>query len=68
MKALDQMQEAVGELDMDAMEAVLGQLEEYRFENHERELLDQITEAAADFDAETCEALIMEWKKGKQIG
>ena len=61
------MQEAVGELDMDAMETVLERLAQYQFEGEEKELLEQLQESAADFDAENCELLISEWKKRKNM-
>lgn len=66
-QALDAMQEAVGELDMDAMETVLERLAQYQFEGEEKELLEQLQESAADFDAENCELLISEWKKRKNM-
>ena len=67
IQALHEMAEAVEELDMDAAEQVLGQLEQYLFEGSEKELLAQIREAVADFDAEACETLIGEWMKRKQV-
>ena len=62
-QALDAMQEAVDGLNMDAMEHVLGQLLQFRFAGSDKEYYDKIVEASADFDAETCEATIIEWKK-----
>ena len=67
IQALHEMMEAVGELDIDAAEKVLARLEQYLFEGDEKELLDQIREAVADFDAETCETLVVEWMKRKQM-
>lgn len=66
-RALDEMQEAVGELDMDAIEAVLERLLQYQFGEEEKVLLERLQEAAADFDAECCETLISEWKKRKRM-
>ncbi|MGN0336738.1 MAG: PocR ligand-binding domain-containing protein [Lachnospiraceae bacterium] len=66
-QALDAMQEAVGELDMDAMGTVLERLAQYQFDEEEKELLEQLQESAADFDAENCELLISEWKKRKNM-
>ena len=62
-QALDEMKDAVDGLDMDAMEAVLGRLAEYQFSGSDKEYLDRIVEASADFDSETCETLISDWKK-----
>ena len=66
-RALDEMQEAVAELDMDAIEAVLERLLQYQFGEEEKVLLERLQEAAADFDAECCETLISEWKKRKRM-
>ena len=66
-QALNEMQEAVDELDMDAIEMILERLMQYQLGDSDQELLAQLQEACADFDAETCEALISEWKKRKQM-
>ena len=64
---LNDMQEAISELDIDAMEAALAQMANYQFEGEEKELLEDLREATADFDSETCEQLVNKWKKKENI-
>ena len=61
--ALDTMQESLDNLDMDTIQAVIDRLLRYQFDEQQKQLLEQLREAAADFDAETCDKLIDEWKK-----
>ena len=61
--ALDTMQESLDNLDMDTIQAVIDRLLRYQFAEQQKQLLEQLREAAADFDAETCDKLIDEWKK-----
>ena len=61
-----EMQDAVGELDMDTVDTVLEQLASYQLDPHDRALLEQLREASADFDAETCETLIIEWMQREE--
>ena len=67
MQALHELAEAVDELDMDAAEIVLERLKQYDFDGEEKQLLSQLCEAAADFDAEACGALVAEWMERKQV-
>ncbi|MDD7177479.1 MAG: PocR ligand-binding domain-containing protein [Lachnospiraceae bacterium] len=64
---LNDMQEAISELDIDAMEAALAQMANYQLEGEEKELLEDLREATADFDSETCEQLVNKWKKKENI-
>ena len=66
-RLLNDMQEAVSELDMDAMEAALDQMDRYQFAGEEKARLEDLHEAAADFDSETCEQLVNIWKKKEHM-
>jgi CheY-like chemotaxis protein/HPt (histidine-containing phosphotransfer) domain-containing protein len=61
-QAFAELLEAAGNLDMDTMEAILERLAGYHFADREKELLKQLREAVADYDAEVCVELIGKWK------
>lgn len=63
---LDEMLVAVEDLDMDAMEKVLRELGQYQLHDDDKDYFDRISEATADFDSETCEVLVTEWKQRKE--
>lgn len=57
------MQDAMEELDSDAMETVIQEIEQYAFDERQRGLLDRLRGAVEDIDTEECEAVIEEWKQ-----
>jgi CheY-like chemotaxis protein len=59
---------AAENLDMDTMEATLGNLAQYHFAPEEKKLLEQLKEAVADYDAEACEDIIGTWKSCRSNG
>ena len=63
----DEMEEAIDNLDMDAMEEVAGKLKGYRFEEGEAGLLDRFIEATNSIDGDECENIISEWKELRGI-
>lgn len=60
---LAQMQEAIDNLDMDAMEDVTGELCNIELPGAQEAYLPQVKEAVEDMDVECCETIIREWKK-----
>lgn len=66
-RLLNDMQEAISGLDMDAMEAALAQMAKYQFEGEEKALLEGLQEATADFDSETGEELVNRWMKKEDM-
>lgn len=62
-RLLDQMQEAVDNLDMDAMENVVGELGRIELPSEQESYLPQMQDAVEDIDAEKCEEIAGEWKK-----
>jgi HPt (histidine-containing phosphotransfer) domain-containing protein len=67
-QSFTELLDAAEDLDMDAMEAILERLAQYHFAPTEKELLDQLREAVADFDTEACEEIIATWKKRIETG
>lgn len=59
----EKMQEAVDDLDMDRMEAVIGDMERYHYDDWQKELFLQLKNAVEDIDTDACEAIIGEWKE-----
>ena len=60
---LDNMQEAVDNLDMDKMDKVIGLLEQVALEERETQCFVKMREAVEELDAESCEELIKEWRQ-----
>ncbi len=60
---LDNMQEAVDNLDMDEMDKVIGLLEQVALEERETQCFVKMREAVEELDAESCEELIKEWRQ-----
>lgn len=60
---LAQMQEAIDNLDMDAMEDVSGKLCNIELPGAQEAYLPQVQEAVENMDVECCETIIREWKK-----
>ena len=60
---LDNMQEAVDNLDMDEMDKVIGLLEQVALEERETQCFVKMREAVEELDAESCEELIKVWRQ-----
>ena len=57
------MQDAIDDLDMDAMDEVVAKLEVISLEDEEEKYFQQMKEAVEDVEVEICEAAIRDWKK-----
>ncbi len=60
---LDNMLEAVENLDMDAMDEVVEKLEQITLPVEQEPGFQQLKEATEGMDVETCETVVLEWKK-----
>lgn len=60
---LNEMQNAVDDLDMDEMEQVLGKLEQISLDEEHTAYLQKMRDAVEELDVETCDQLIAEWNK-----
>jgi len=60
---LDRMKEAVDNLDMDAMDDVAGQLGKMTLPKEQEQYFSMVKNAVEDLDVETCETVVVEWKK-----
>lgn len=60
---LDSMQEAVDELDMDAMNEVMEQLEQIALLKEEEQYVQQMKEAVEEVEVEICEVIIAKWRQ-----
>lgn len=58
----DEMLEAVDNLDMDEMERISREMNQYPYEAAQQELMDQLLEAADNIDVDCCEETIQKWK------
>lgn len=56
------MRDAMDELDCDAMEAVLQEMEEYSFDEKQTECLKKLRELVEDIDTEECENVLSQWE------
>jgi CheY-like chemotaxis protein len=56
------MRDALENLDIDHMESVIEQMNEYHYENWQKTLFDQLKDAVADVDVERCDAILNEWE------
>lgn len=63
LKYLDDMQDAVDNLDMDEMDKVIGLLEQVALEEMETQCFLKMREAVEELDVESCEELIKEWRQ-----
>ena len=62
MKLFDSMNEALGDLDVDRMENVVAELEKYRFDEEQNELLNRLRTEVANIDIDKCDQIVDEWK------
>lgn len=58
-----QMEEAMENLDMDAMEKVVRDMEQYSYNETQSVIFGKLKDAVEDIDTEQCEKIIAEWKK-----
>ena len=63
LSLLGGMAEAIENLDMDAMDAVVEELDEMMYPREQEKYLAQMKEAVEGLDVETCETVLTEWKK-----
>ncbi len=64
LKALfEQMEEAMENLDMDAMEQAIRDMNQYSYGDAQRDIFEKLKNAVEDIDTERCEEIIAEWKK-----
>lgn len=61
LAVLNEMQDAVDNLDMDEMEQVVGKLEQISLDAEQTEYLRKMRDATEELDVETCELLIARW-------
>ena len=60
---LDNMMEAIDNLDMDTMDEIVKQLSTMSLPEEQEPLFEQLQDAVEGMDVETCETIINEWKK-----
>lgn len=60
---LGKMQDAIDNLDLDAMDEVMGQLEQMTLLEEEEQYFRQMKEAVEDVEVEICESVIREWRQ-----
>lgn len=58
-----QMEEAMENLDMDAMERVIKDMSQYSYSDSQRDIFEKLKNAVEDIDTERCEEILAEWKK-----
>lgn len=58
-----QMEEAMENLDMDAMEQAVRDMSQYSYGDAQRSIFEKLKNAVEDIDTERCEEIIVEWKK-----
>ena len=58
-----QMEEAMENLDMDAMEEVIREMGHYSYDDAQRKFFDELKNAVEDIDTEACEKIIAEWRE-----
>lgn len=63
LSLLSGMEEAIENLDMDAMDAVVENLDKMLFPKEQEQYFAQMKEAVEGLDVETCETVLTEWKK-----
>lgn len=56
------MRGAVDDLDMDGMEEVIQEMDQYRYEGWQKEMFARLEEAVEEIDVDSCEAIMIEWE------
>ena len=62
-----QMEEAMENLDMDAMEEAIQEMDRYSYDDSQRKFFDELKNAVEDIDTEACEKIIAEWREALQV-
>lgn len=57
------MKDAVDNLDMDQMEEVIQRMSQYRYEDWQQGLFEQLKEASEEMDVDRCEAVLRNWEE-----
>ncbi len=57
-----QLDEAVDNLDMDQMEAVIEEMDKFGYEGAQAELFNKLREAVANIDVDSCQEILSEWR------
>lgn len=63
LRLLDSMQEAVDDLNMDAMDEIVGQMEQMTIPKEQEQCFAMMKTAVEELDVETCETVVAQWKK-----
>lgn len=56
------MEEAMENLDMDAMEKVIQDMNQYSYDDVQQKVFEKLQNAVEDIDTEKCEGILAEWK------
>ena len=62
------LREALDNLDMDEMEAVLQDMDQYRYVDWQHDLFERLRTAIDDIDVDACEDIMKEWEEHNQSG
>lgn len=57
------MRDAMGDLDIDAMEEIVDRMDGYSYAEEQKEHFEQLREAVENIDVDTCEDIICQWEK-----
>lgn len=57
----EEMKDAIEDLDMDQMEAVVQEMEQYSYQGKQKELFEQLKEAVEEMDVDACEEILKCW-------
>lgn len=60
-KLFENMAAALDDLDMDEMESVIHEMEQYSYEEEQQQLFVQLREAVEELDVDTCETILQTW-------
>lgn len=61
-KMFNNMRAAIASLDMDEMEEVIREMEQYAYEEKDLEIFARLKEAVNDIDVDACETVMQEWE------
>lgn len=62
-ECFQRLSEAVDNLDMDEMEAVIEKMKEYHYEGEQQEIFGRLKEAVEEVDVEACVELMQKWPR-----
>ena len=54
---------AIEDLDMDQVEEVIAEMNQYRYDTRQMELFHQLKEAVEEFDVDRCEEILGTWRR-----